>query len=64
MPLFLSQRRKSMGRKSRYMSYVEGLKKINENPRKHSTPQSILEKLKSVKDQDAVITVPAGDENE
>ncbi len=53
-----------MGRKSRYMSYVEGLKKINENPEKHSTPQSILEKLKSVKDQDAVITVPAGDENE
>ncbi len=53
-----------MGRRSRYMSYVEGLKKLKEESEKHSTPKSILEKLKSMKDQDAVITVPVGDEDE
>lgn len=52
-----------MARKSRYMAYAEGLKK-KEKKEMRSTPKSILKKLKELKGQNAMITVPAGNENE
>ena len=61
-----------MARKSRYQGYLQGVKKLEsrgmqskESGREaHSSPQSILAKLKALKGQAAVITVPVGDAHE
>lgn len=61
-----------MARKSRYQGYLQGLREFEsrKTQRKenggeaHSSPQSILAKLKALKGQAAVITVPVGDAHE
>ena len=50
-----------MAKKSRYQDYMAGLKKLSE---KNASPKSILEKLKALKGQTAVVTVPVGNANE
>ena len=65
MPLlFITERVNTMGRKSRYQGYMEALKKMGEKKAKGSTPKSILAKLKELKGQNAVLTVPVGETNE
>ncbi len=53
-----------MAMKSRYQMYMEGLNKITEKEEQRSTPQSILEKLKELKGNETVISVPVGDADE
>ena len=66
-----------MARKSRYQGYMNGLKEFENKKEKnqkmqnqrtaqetHSSPQSILAKLKALKGQTAVVTVPIGGANE
>lgn len=61
-----------MARKSRYQGYLQGLREFESRTTQrketgeeaHSSPQSILAKLKALKGQAAVITVPVGDEHE
>jgi len=55
---------KHMAKKSRYQNYMEGLKKLSEKKEKNASPRSILEKLKALKGQTAVVTVPVGNANE
>ncbi len=64
MPLLFDETEEIMATKSRYMAYAEGYKKNNERKEQRSSPESILQKLKELKGQNAVITVPAGTENE
>ncbi len=62
-----------MARKSRYQGYLNGMKEYeNQKSRRkavrseesHSSPKSILAKLKALKGQAAVVTVPIGGTNE
>ena len=53
-----------MARKSRYQDYMKGLQKLTEKKEKKSSPKSILEKLKELKGQSVVVTVPVGNANE
>lgn len=61
-----------MARKSRYQSYLQGMRGYESRKAQckgsseevHSSPQSILAKLKALKGQAAVITVPVGDAHE
>lgn len=61
-----------MARKSRYQGYLQGMKEFESGKSEsretggevHSSPQSILAKLKALKGQAAVITVPVGDAHE
>ena len=55
---------KHMAKKSRYQDYMEGLKKLSEKKEKNASPKSILEKLKALKGQTAVVTVPVRNANE
>jgi hypothetical protein len=65
MPLlFITERVNTMGRKSRYQGYMKAVKKMEEKKVKGSTPRSILAKLKELKGQNAVLTVPVGETNE
>ncbi|ETP71486.1 hypothetical protein UYO_2558 [Lachnospiraceae bacterium JC7] len=64
MPLLFMNMEAYMARKSRYMAYAEGLSKNSKKKEERSTPKSILKKLKELKEQNVVITVPAGAENE
>lgn len=54
----------TMARRSRYLAYAEGIKKLSEKKVEKSTPESILAKLKEFKGKNAVISVSVGDENE
>ena len=51
-----------MARKTRYVNYVEGMKHLREKE-KVSTPKSVLEKLKTYKNQDFSVSVPIGGSN-
>ena len=51
-----------MARKIRYVNYVEGMKHLREKE-KVSTPKSVLEKLKTYKNQDFSVSVPIGGSN-
>ena len=53
-----------MAKKSRYQDYMEGLKKLSEKKEKNASPKSILENLKALKGQTAVVTVPVENANE
>lgn len=53
-----------MARRSRYLAYEEGIKKLSKKKAEKSTPESILAKLKEFKGKNAVISVSVGDENE
>lgn len=61
-----------MARKSRYQGYLNNMKAFENREAQHketggeahSSPQSILAKLKALKGQAAVITVPVGDAHE
>lgn len=46
-----------MARKSRYMAYVNAMKKREEKP---SSPRSVLKRLQEYKDQNVMIQVPIG----
>lgn len=48
-----------MAKKSRYIGYLQAMKKVAEK-KKHSTPNSLLEKLKSLKGQEFQLNVPIG----
>ena len=48
-----------MAKKSRYIGYVQGMKKVRKNE-KHSTPTSLLERMKSLKGQEFRLHVPIG----
>ncbi len=61
---FSLERRRVMAMKSRYQMYMQGLNKIKEKEDQRSTPQSILEKLKELKGNETVISVPVGDADE
>lgn len=51
-----------MARKSRYVSYCKGALKVAKQ--KKSTPKSIRERLQELKNQEFVMRVPVGDDNE
>lgn len=55
-----SKRRKesgSMARKSRYLGYMKGLQKISKHERT-STKESLLDKLRSMKNREFTINIP------
>lgn len=48
-----------MAKKSRYIGYMQGMENIKKREQ-HSTPTSLLEKLKSLKGQEFLLNVPIG----
>ena len=53
-----------MANKTRYTKYVEGVQAIHKErkiPGKVSTGKSVLQKLKKLKGQEFVVTVPIGE---
>lgn len=50
-----------MARKSRYVSYYKGALKVT---KKKSTPKSIRARLQEMMNQEFVMRVPVGDDNE
>ena len=55
-----------MAMKSRYKGYAEGIQRLRagkEEQRKISTPGSILQKIKELKNQEFSMTIPIGDTN-
>lgn len=50
-----------MARKSRYVSYYKGALKVS---KKKSTPKSIRTRLQELKNQEFVMSIPVGDDNE
>ena len=56
-----------MANKTRYTKYVEGMQTIHKErqiPGKVSTGESVLKKLKILKGQEFVMTVPIGEADE
>lgn len=49
-----------MARKSRYTGYMNGLQKIVKRKEKVSTRESVLSRLKSLKDKEFHMTIPVG----
>ena len=50
-----------MARKSRYLGYMKGLQKIVKRKEKVSTRESVLSRLKSLKDKEFHMTIPVGE---
>ncbi len=50
-----------MARKSRYTRYMKGLQKIVKRKEKVSTRESVLSRLKSLKDKEFYMTIPVGE---
>lgn len=50
-----------MARKSRYTGYMKGLQKIVKRKEKVSTRESVLSRLKSLKDKEFHMTIPVGE---
>ena len=48
-----------MARKSRYLGYMKGLQKISKHE-KTSTKESLLDKLKSMKNKEFTMNIPVG----
>lgn len=49
-----------MARKSRYTGYMKGLQKMVKRKEKVSTRESVLSRLKSLKDKEFHMTIPVG----
>lgn len=49
-----------MARKSRYTGYMKDLQKIVKRKEKVSTRESVLSRLKSLKDKEFHMTIPVG----
>lgn len=50
-----------MARKSRYTGYMKGLQKVVKPKEKASTRESVLSRLKSLKDKEFHMTIPVGE---
>ena len=50
-----------MARKSRYLGYMKGLQKIVKRKEKVSTRESVLSRLKSLKNEEFYMTIPVGE---
>ncbi len=50
-----------MARKSRYTGYMKGLQKIVKRKEKVLTRESVLSRLKSLKDKEIHMTIPVGE---
>lgn len=50
-----------MARKSRYTGYMKGLQKFINRKGKVSTRESVLSRLKSLKDKEFHMTIPIGE---
>ena len=50
-----------MARKSRYAGYMKELQKIVKRKEKVSTKESVLSRLKSLKDKEFHMTIPVGE---
>lgn len=50
-----------MARKSRYTGYMKGLQKIVKRKEKVLTRESVLSRLKSLKDKEFHMTIPVGE---
>ena len=57
------QRRKTMARKSRYLGYANGVLKIGNKKRRTSTKESVLTRLKKLRDKDFSMTIPVAEGN-
>lgn len=52
-----------MAKKSRFIGYMQGMENIKKQE-EHSTPTSLLEKLRSLKGQEFQLNVPIGGTDE
>ena len=50
-----------MARKSRYLGYMKGLQKIVKRKEKVSSRESVLSRLKSLKNKEFYMTIPVGE---
>ena len=57
------QRRKTMARKSRYLGYAKGALNIRKKNRRTSTKESVLTRLKKLRDKDFSMTIPVAEGN-
>ena len=55
------QRRKTMARKSRYVGYAKGVRKIGNKKRRTSTKESVLTRLKKLRDKEFSMTIPVAE---
>ena len=52
-----------MAKKSRYLGYAKGVLKIGNKKRRTSTKESVLTRLKKLRDKDFSMTIPVADGN-
>ena len=50
-----------MARKSRYVGYAKGVLKIENKKRRTSTKESVLTRLKKLRDKDFSMTIPVAE---
>ena len=50
-----------MARKSRYLGYANGVLKIGNKKRRTSTKESVLTRLKKLRDKDFSMTIPVAE---
>ena len=56
-------RRKTMARKSRYLGYAKGVLTIGNKKRRTFTKESVLTRLKKLRDKDFSMTIPVAEGN-
>lgn len=50
-----------MARKSRYVGYAKGVRKIGNKKRRTSTKESVLTRLKKLRDKEFSMTIPVAE---